>query len=581
MSTPLRLHSEWGDAARRDPSRSDGVPEHPSRSDGVPKNPSRSDGPPDSVSSWLDVLTRMLPARQGAEVREELESHVRERVRDLVLAGTDEAAATRTAIAELGDAAAVAQRFREAARTPYRRLAMNLAVLGVAGAALVTSMVAVRSPGQGSVPGPSYQPGVVDRVAAGAKEPGGAKLDAHDTPLRTVLEDLARSIDAEMVVRWAALNEAGVLAPEPVTVKAGPGGLSTVFEAVNEAVLVAYARDASDRAIDYRLRDGVLEIATPGWFDRRESTVVRYDLAPIEEQGVATEEFVELIRQFVSPDDWKDNGGDLAEVRVVGRLAFIKAPARIHDGVRWFFDQVNGKADEAQERGAADGDAEVRTYPIQHADASETLDALKALQSIREIDFTKWAVNAHSNAIIGQAPARYHEWVERALRDVDTPERNGQDKQRSAIDPAAAEPARELALDQLMVARRLEFQIRDMPLIHSIRQAQLAPFEESALPTLRLALAQANDPRPTFRALALAHAPAETILGAVRALLRGVEGARLEMYVDAGANTLILSGPSEEQVLAAEQVVWKLDELARVIKQGKEGAVGDPPGTER
>ena len=64
-------------------------------------------------------------------------------VRDQMLAGVSECDAVRTAVAELGDAAALARRFREAGKTPLRRTAMNLAVLGVAGAAMVTSLVAV------------------------------------------------------------------------------------------------------------------------------------------------------------------------------------------------------------------------------------------------------------------------------------------------------------------------------------------------------------------------------------------------------------------------------------------------------
>ena len=523
-------------------------------------------GGTDSVSSWLDMLTRMLPARQGAEVREELESHVRERVRDLVLAGTEEAAATRTAIAELGDAAAVAQRFREAARTPFRRLAMNLAVLGVAGAALITSVVAVRGTGPGGAPAPSYQPGVVERVVNGA-EPSVPRIDATTDSLDVVLDKIGQSIKAQTVVRWPALGEAGVSAQQSVTVHTGPGSLSGVFDALNAAI----SASPDQRPVDFRLNDGVLEVAPPAWFDRRETTLVRYDLSPIEEQGIATEEFIALVVQFVSPEDWKDNGGEMAECRVLGRYAFVKAPARIHAGVRWFLDQFNGRADAPEgERHGAAGEAAVRVFPVQHTDAGETLEALKKLQSIREIDFTPWTVDANTNSIIGQAPPYQHEWVARALRDLDTPE-HGQEKQRSAADPLGWR----LHLNPAVRADgqlRLEAELRrpaeidpvnlDVPLLEFRRQEP--PVTQALAHRWLGGVLEGGALQPTVRALLLTHAPAGSALGAVRALLRGVEGAQLEMYVD--GNTLILKGPNEDQVLAAEQVVWKLEELARVIK---------------
>ncbi len=370
---------------------------------------------PDPIAGWLDVLTRMLPARQAAEVREELEEHVRDRVRDLVLAGQDDTAATRTAIAELGDAAAVAQRFRDAARTPKRRLAMNLAVLGVAGAALMTSLVGVMRPGTGTG-GQVYQPIVAERVPSG-KEPGLPALDFNDLGLEEALSAVAKSAGAGLLVRWSSVGGGGLEPETRVTWNGPAGSLSGVFDALNDVL----ARDlGGERLIDFRLRDGVLEVARPEWFDQRESTLVRYDLRPLHEQDVPLDEFMSLVEQFVSSDDWENNGGTLAKYRVVGLFAFVKGPPRVHDGVSWFLAQFT--EDGGDPGAAADQDGgPVRVYHIQHTDAQDLLKVLMNMQSIREVDFTPWAADARTNSILGKAPAKHHDMVARAIRDLDNP----------------------------------------------------------------------------------------------------------------------------------------------------------------
>ncbi len=399
MSAPLRLRTDSGTPTLR------GGP-HAERG-----------GTQDPIAGWLDVLTRMLPARQGADIREDLEEHVRDRVRDLVLAGQSDAAATRTAIAELGDAAAVAQRFREAARTPFRRLAMNFAVLSVAGAALVTSLVGVMRPGTGPG-GQVYQPIVADRFPGG-KEPGAPVLDLKEGCLEDALAALAKFADAAPMVRWSSLGESGLEPDSLITAHSPAGSLSAAFDVLNDTL----AGNAQERVIDFRLRDGVLEVARPEWFDQRESTLVRYDLGPLEEQGIPLDEFMGLVEQFVSSDDWENNGGTLAKYRVVGHFAFVKGPPRIHDGVQWFLSQFTEAEQPGDPGAAADQDGgPVRVYHIQHTDAQDLLKVLMSMQSIREVDFTPWAADARTNSILGKAPAKHHDMVARAIKDLDSPE---------------------------------------------------------------------------------------------------------------------------------------------------------------
>lgn len=113
----------------------------------------------ESIRSWLSIMVGMIGASESERraVREELESHVRERVRDLMVSGLTEAEASRQAIAELGDAAQLARRYQEAIGPSKRRLIMQVAALSFAGAAAVISVVALSGQNQSSIQ-PSTQP---------------------------------------------------------------------------------------------------------------------------------------------------------------------------------------------------------------------------------------------------------------------------------------------------------------------------------------------------------------------------------------------------------------------------------------
>lgn len=113
----------------------------------------------ESIRSWLSIMVGMIGASESERraVREELESHVRERVRDLMVSGATEAEASRQAIAELGDAAQLARRYQEAIGPSKRRLIMQVAALSFAGAAAVISVVALSGQTQSSTQPPTPQ----------------------------------------------------------------------------------------------------------------------------------------------------------------------------------------------------------------------------------------------------------------------------------------------------------------------------------------------------------------------------------------------------------------------------------------
>ncbi|MFT3686010.1 MAG: permease prefix domain 1-containing protein [Phycisphaerales bacterium] len=132
----------------------------------------------DAIEQWLAMFARFLrlPREQTSAIRDELDSHMRERVRDLMLEGLSEDEGMRRAIDELGEAAELAAHFR-AAHKPARRLAMSIAAIGVAAGAAVISVVALTN----SQP-PQSKPETVDVQVVSKVEPTSRPL-VHAEPV--------------------------------------------------------------------------------------------------------------------------------------------------------------------------------------------------------------------------------------------------------------------------------------------------------------------------------------------------------------------------------------------------------------
>lgn len=305
---------------------------------------------PDPVGAWLDVLMGLvaLPAAERRAIRDELDSHLRDRVRDLMLSGTHESEATRVAIAELGDAAELALNFGKASRGPARRrLAMNIGMLGMAGAALVTSMVALMQPavvgggGGGSVNGLSdtkgmqvYSPSPWARSAE--EQTVLIKLEAAtDIPVKEALTRLADAAGLKLVLQE---NVNRAIDNETISFPAQEGSLAECLAMISERsvkMLVGFSE------LDYRINGDTLRVATSSFFDLQESVLVILDLHEAVNMGAEPSELVEAITTFVEPNLWVHNGGDIGRVMVVGQKLFVKAPPRMIEGARWIVGQFS------------------------------------------------------------------------------------------------------------------------------------------------------------------------------------------------------------------------------------------------
>ncbi len=311
--------------------------------------PETDSAAPASIESWLSLFGRLLrlPEPQRQAIRDELEHHLRARVRDLVLGGERETDALRLAIAELGSAADLAHRFRIATRPTRRRLIMNTAVIGIAAASIVTAGLLVSSPSRG--PGPVYYqaPTVADERPA--LEEIAVSVEFSETPLAEVLAYFGKLLESDVIVYWSVLEECGISRDAPVT-------LALEHKRPVSGVLDLVAQSAAQwewPATDWRYGDDLLEFSTREYFDRREIRLATFEvgevLTSIEAQHAldreaSIETMCDLIREYVEPEAWNANGGNIAKLTVVGTRIFVRAPARHLAEIEWILAQLSDGA---------------------------------------------------------------------------------------------------------------------------------------------------------------------------------------------------------------------------------------------
>lgn len=342
----------------------------------------------DQIGSWLDRLVRLtrLPTTEAAELRDELDAHLRERVRDLMLVGHDEPDAIHKSISELGDLAQLAQRYREATRTPRRRLFMNIAMIAVAGSALGLSTLALQSdqpePAAASarpteihlVPrtvmtpdGNGFTLEVVPQLADspvaspvlgeipvlghlfGTGQEGSVAMarSAEDQPLPDVLLMLAEPYEARVFAYWNDLEHA------ELSIDTQVGFMPFEGQSVEKALtmLSDHYGLSGDERLDHRVQNGLMEIATRRFFDQREVTLISYDASELLfaasplEQSDESETLMELITTLVEPGAWEHHGGP-SSIHVAGNRLFINAPARIHERVVWLLRELQMNRDQ-------------------------------------------------------------------------------------------------------------------------------------------------------------------------------------------------------------------------------------------
>jgi len=248
--------------------------------------------------SYLSLLSKFLRlrARHRGDLADELRDHLDSRLEELLAAGKTREEAVAVALEEFGDAAVLATEFSRLASRRTRRFVMRCTAASAAVvAAVILISVALAPPGPNG-PGPEFiaaQPGAeggdavtglpggvpatpdkssIEQAAIAALDEKLGKPVTADFggPLRTALEQIADSIDADLLIDEPGLTDEAVNVDDPVTLKLTRTSVSarTVFEfllephdlaLVNRAgVIYVTTRDKADELLVtrvYNVRD--------------------------------------------------------------------------------------------------------------------------------------------------------------------------------------------------------------------------------------------------------------------------------------------------------------------------------------
>jgi hypothetical protein len=326
----------------RDLPRSSGESTHDAASGG---------GLPESADAWLGLFSNLLHMRASEKdsITQEIGSHLRERIRDLMLEGYNETNAIHAATRELGDAAELAKKFESVAKGRTRRHIMYFAILGTgilttAAAGVLILRPALNDQNDGAV---SY---FEQAPTATAAEPPPAATEATititpDMTLRDIVHSISQASGVGIVVDWRRMEEIGLIAGD-VPIEAG-----LEADAAAPLLLLQALQAYSGDTLDWRFRDQeMLELGTKEDFDLTERVLASYDIAATIqrlrdeyelEYEAATLEITQLITGFVEPELWEDNGGLIAQLEVVGGTLFINAPPRMHERTAWILNELD------------------------------------------------------------------------------------------------------------------------------------------------------------------------------------------------------------------------------------------------
>lgn len=211
-------------------------------------------------------------------------------------------------------------------------------------------------------------PAVPARIGSSAPPPAAVLPVSPDSRVilgdRMAAEEIAEDIGSEagypVLVHWADLERAGHHRDKQVRSGAPASDLESFYQllASNAARQSAPAAEAM---IESRVIDGIMEMATQGYFDRLERRMICYNIeggalemqrgdferaaaAEQLEEGDPDEigmvygrtmeecirEVMDLIQQSVETEGWADQGGDLGVILQVSGRLFISAPDRFH-----------------------------------------------------------------------------------------------------------------------------------------------------------------------------------------------------------------------------------------------------------
>ncbi|KPK80540.1 MAG: hypothetical protein AMJ81_11920 [Phycisphaerae bacterium SM23_33] len=151
------------------------------------------------------------------------------------------------------------------------------------------------------------------------------KVEFSGIPLGDVIQYFRDVTGANIHIRWAALEQAGINKDTPVNIKAAGVTAQRALELVLE--------DAGGaNPLDYMVKDGVIVISTADDLARHTETMtldVRDLVDPTDDKAIGG--LMDLIRENVAPDSWRQVGGRGAVSELNGALVVTNTPKAVKE----------------------------------------------------------------------------------------------------------------------------------------------------------------------------------------------------------------------------------------------------------
>jgi hypothetical protein len=224
----------------------------------------------DNYLTLLTGLLRLNPKQRRA-IAAELQSHLEDRLEDLLARGISHDDAVRQALAEFGDAAGLAGQFGAISAKRKRRWLMRVTTFSVAATLLLAAGIATFWPGRNAAPGAAHlaaqdaaksddkKPAIPPQQAEPANEPTLEErlnqridVDFVESPLKDAIAFIADNTAIQFVFRFKKLEEASVSIDSPVTTRLRRVRISTLLDII-----------LGDQELTYVDRDGLVFITTP------------------------------------------------------------------------------------------------------------------------------------------------------------------------------------------------------------------------------------------------------------------------------------------------------------------------------
>lgn len=279
----------------------------------------------DSIASWLDVLTSMLSLSetQREQVRDELEDHIRSRVDDLLITGTPEPEAIRTAVAELGETAELAKLISYAhTRTNPRRRIMNIALITAAIAGLSVGGISWNNTNSSSIHASNENSLLIaiDSAIVDNQDSRVESIAVYEGSMRSILNEIASKFDLELKLsREARVGELATYLHNEYTTFEG--------EMTLDQAIAKFTDIFTEEAYYYNLSIDDSAISFQSYNEYQRAQIDTQVLsAPTWMQSHEIKSNVQALESLLSVK----HDLEFASIEVIGDAIVVSAPPNIH-----------------------------------------------------------------------------------------------------------------------------------------------------------------------------------------------------------------------------------------------------------